>query len=498
MMTTPNNSNDSPDDALTSEPEIDTSVQRLPIQASPQPQSTTKRCLTNSKYNHSLQQPVPVSMYKQATCNESLFRQSRCGISMTSAILAFTLGFGIYWSFENLQLLLDPPSNPEIGSVLEKTSGVNTNDSEQPAERSGDDLKAVSVTHSNLENVVPISDERVTASHFVFATGTSKIAKITDRIARMDDEFSRLKVDIADLRKSEELRNEMVTKYTAWTKAISTGLLVIRTSTDESIESSLPLVFVPAGQFWMGQTSAQRGESARASAAAHYDFSHPAHPVQITSGYFIGMYEVTIGQFQEFAAQYDTVGTVAAPLRYARETDLNKPACNIDWNTAVAFCTWLSKINNIEVRLPSEIEWEYAARGNMYVQTFESIREKELVMGGPWPVDNQNLDRSWCGCVAMNSNVQEWTIDIWDEKVYGKRDAMLKSSRPNSRFLYVGNELSAVSSSTEPRAVRGSSFQDIPANRVLAIRRFKPINAREETLGFRIVVPILNDESTGK
>ena len=277
-MTTTNNSNDSPDDALTSEPEIDTSVQRLPIQASPQPQSTTKRCLTNSKYNHSLQQPVPVSMYKQATCNESLFRQSRCGISMTSAILAFTLGFGIYWSFENLQLLLDPPSNPEIGSVLEKTSGVNTNDSEQPAERSGDDLKAVSVTHSNLENVVPISDERVTASHFVFATGTSKIAKITDRIARMDDEFSRLKVDIADLRKSEELRNEMVTKYTAWTKAISTGLLVIRTSTDESIESSLPLVFVPAGQFWMGQTSAQRGESARASAAAHYDFSHRHRP----------------------------------------------------------------------------------------------------------------------------------------------------------------------------------------------------------------------------
>ncbi|MDA7950892.1 MAG: formylglycine-generating enzyme family protein [Pirellulaceae bacterium] len=311
------------------------------------------------------------------------------------------------------------------------------------------------------------------------------------QINRLDDEFSRLKINLADLKLADELHAKATTKNAILAKAILSGRLHLRTSVNPSDKTIIPLVYVPAGKFLMGQTAMQRSESARKSAAAHYDFSFPAHLVDIQSGYFIGAFEVTVGQLAEFAAHQVLDDGTDGKLQHSSEIDRSKPACNISWKTASKYCEWLTEINHgLTVRLPTEIEWEYAARGNTYIQQFESTSEPAMILGGPWPVNTNTLDRAWCGCVAMNSNVQEWTIDAWDEKVYQKRRAMSDTPLNNNTFLYGGHQQESSGEPSGLRTIRGSSYQDIAANRVVALRRFKPESTEEKTIGFRIVVPI--------
>jgi formylglycine-generating enzyme required for sulfatase activity len=225
----------------------------------------------------------------------------------------------------------------------------------------------------------------------------------------------------------------------------------------------------------MGQTDTARIESATASGSSHFDFCVPSHYVHVKMGFFLGTTEVTRGQWMQFLRSTNTV-----------PGDLNYPVTNVPHDAAIKYCEWLSQINGITVRLPTEIEFEYALRGNCHVQETESSRERAIIMGGPWPVDAPELDDSWTGAVGLNSNVQEWCIDLWDDKLYEKR--VSKLSRGNS-FIYQGFDASAISSES-PRVVRGASFRDIPANKHPALRRYKSSDSREDSLGFRVVVPI--------
>jgi formylglycine-generating enzyme required for sulfatase activity len=360
------------------------------------------------------------------------------------------------------------------------------------------DTKAVEAPHAAaaIDESKPPSPKNATPTQAVLPTAetrtldrtnsdsipSSPVDGVMKRIYRLDDEFSRLKIELNDLKTAEETLRQQTSTAIAWAKTIARGQMNLRASKSELSDLHIPLVFVPSGQFVMGQTEIQRLNSASTSSAAHFDFSFPSHSVNVEMGYFIGVYEITLGQIEDFVRDRNQA--------IRKDLDRNHPVSNIDWTTATEFCHWLSEINGIQVRLPTEVEWEYAARGNLQIQRFESAQELNVLVGGPWTVDNPVLDRSWCGCVAMNSNLQEWTIDTWDDKAYSKRAATLESESPGSKYVYKGFTPSSTNSSVEPRAVRGSSFQDIPANRVLAIRRFKPISASEETLGFRIVVPI--------
>ena len=466
-------------------PEVIPNLQRPANQSQQQPRRNKVggNPIKSTADQKAIQSPAPVPPKEQKSCDEPLNRHPQGNFLFT--VLAVVVGIGIFWCFQNLGPIVGPVSDSGPRRTVERRG--NNSETDLSTEKSRQEAKGAIPPPQVAQNVV-VSEKAVVESRPFLAPVTPNIDQIPDRMLRLDDEFSRLKIDIADWKKTDELRRQSAARNSALARAILSGGLLLRTSSDERIKTNIPLVFVPAGQFIMGQTTAQRGESARASLAGHFDFSHPAFPVQVKSGFFIGTYEVTVGQIQEFAAQNAVPGTATASTR--NEAYLHKPASNIDWSTAVAFCQWLSKINGVPVRLPTEFEWEYAARGNSFVQSVEGLREKENVVGGPWSVDYPSLDRSWCGCVAMNSNVQEWTMDVWEEKLYGTREAGLKASGPNASFVYLGPESEAIYPSLEPRAVRGSSFQDIPANRVLAIRRFKPVDAREPTLGFRIVVPV--------
>ncbi len=139
---------------------------------------------------------------------------------------------------------------------------------------------------------------------------------------------------------------------------------------------TLELVRVPAGEFVMGSDTAKDN--------AAYDDELPPHKVYLDE-YLIGKYPVTVAQFDAFvkAKNYQTTAeqkgsswadsegkeVKGADWRNPRgsKSDVaqkqNHPVTHISWNDAVAFCQWASEVSHGKAVLPSEAEWEKAARG---------------------------------------------------------------------------------------------------------------------------------------
>jgi formylglycine-generating enzyme required for sulfatase activity len=82
----------------------------------------------------------------------------------------------------------------------------------------------------------------------------------------------------------------------------------------------------------------------------------PAHRVTITKGFWMGQTEVTVGAYKHFATASGQQQRRAPSFNSGWAND-NMPIVNVTWNDAHHYCTWAGG------RLPSEAEWEYAARG---------------------------------------------------------------------------------------------------------------------------------------
>src|SRR5581483_2793011 len=117
----------------------------------------------------------------------------------------------------------------------------------------------------------------------------------------------------------------------------STGVLMIR---------------IPAGKFRMGNDQATDPKVlGQYEFLTHGDYDEqPVHDVTISHEFFMSETEITAEQFAEFRMDYQDVGP------------FSPYATGISWDDAVAFCDWLSKKEKRPYRLPTEAEWEYAAR----------------------------------------------------------------------------------------------------------------------------------------
>lgn len=184
------------------------------------------------------------------------------------------------------------------------------------------------------------------------------------------------------------------------------------------------LVFVPAGQFTMGHAEEQ-GQAREIEFSPRWN-DRPAHRV-LLPGYFIGKYEVTWAQYERFLAETPSFApsgsrTLTVDGRVHRAED-NHPVFRVSWKAAEAYCRWA------QVRLPTEAEWEHAARGareGLYPwgASSPSTRHANLFgaqdgqsvtcPGGSFP-----LDTSEFGCVDMAGNVSEWVADLFGPYVDG-------------------------------------------------------------------------------
>src|SRR3990172_3654371 len=120
------------------------------------------------------------------------------------------------------------------------------------------------------------------------------------------------------------------------------------------------LVLIPAGEFTMGSPGSDKDVPID---------EKPQHRVRITRPFFLGAYEVTVGQFRQFVKETgrktEDIPTKGGLVSWNnpgwQQTD-EHPAVWVNWHEAVAFCGWLSRKEGKTYRLPAEAEWEYACR----------------------------------------------------------------------------------------------------------------------------------------
>jgi formylglycine-generating enzyme required for sulfatase activity len=176
-----------------------------------------------------------------------------------------------------------------------------------------------------------------------------------------------------------------------------------------------PMVLVPAGEFLMG--SGKDSKSAQ-------DDERPAHRVY-RDDYYIDQYEVTTARYAKFFQETKW----REPYLWSEQVlkqHTNKPVVGVDWNDAVAYCSWAGK------RLPTEAEWEKAARGTdqrMYPWGDQAPTDQRANFdhccdfkdyGALTEVGSFEGGKSPYGAYDMAGNVWEWVADWYDEHYYGK------------------------------------------------------------------------------
>jgi len=221
----------------------------------------------------------------------------------------------------------------------------------------------------------------------------------------------------------------------------------------------LILVCVPAGEFLMGAADAAKNADSD---------EKPQHKVHLDE-FWMGKYPVTNAQYRAFlqAAQYP----------YEKKLPKGKddhPVVYVSWQDATAFCTWAAQVSGVPVRLPSEAQWEKAARGtdgrtypwgeqepDANLANFNS-NDRDTTEVGRYP-----KGASPYGALDMAGNVWEWVND-W----YGDYSVSPASNPPGP-------------TSGNTKVLRGGSWYDSGSYLRVAYRNYDSPTTRGIDIGFR-------------
>ena len=224
------------------------------------------------------------------------------------------------------------------------------------------------------------------------------------------------------------------------------------------------MVSIPAGTFRMGDMSGD-GQSDE----------KPVHRVRV-SAFNLGKYEVTFAQWDACVADGGCGGY--RPEDYGSGRD-NHPVINVSWDNVQTFIFWLNKKTGGNFRLPSEAEWEYAARAGSKTKyswgnSIGSNRANCDGCGSRWDDDRTapvgSFSANAWGLHDMHGNVWEWTEDCWNDSYAG--------APSDGRAWELGN--------CGQRVVRGGSWDVEPGGLRSAFRGRAPRSGRSFSVGFRL------------
>jgi sulfatase modifying factor 1 len=212
------------------------------------------------------------------------------------------------------------------------------------------------------------------------------------------------------------------------------------------------LVLIPGGEFLMGQNDGR-------------DEERPVHRVTVAP-FRLYRYQVTNADFAQFR-----------PIPFDCPTH---PVTSVNWFDAVEFCEWLALRWSIPVRLPTEAEWEFAARGGLAQKLYPwgddpvtSRRDYATRWtNGPEPVGTSEPNAF--GLFDMCENVHEWCSDWYDPRYYDDSPA----DNPQGPATGVR------------RASRGGAWRHHIKIARCAARSSIPPEFRYADYGFRIAAPL--------
>jgi serine/threonine-protein kinase len=222
---------------------------------------------------------------------------------------------------------------------------------------------------------------------------------------------------------------------------------------NNSVVSGLPpapegMVAVPGGLLRMGTTQAELQRWTNEYGWPLAVNESPQHSVTLAP-FFLDRVETTNEQYAAFieatgrpppANSFDPNGlNVWKDGRYPQGL-AQHPVVNVTWEDARAYCAWAGK------RLPTEAEWEWAAKGPEgwlwpWGQTFDQgrVNTKERGLGTTAPVRSDALNASWIGALDLGGNVWEWTSSLGLPYPYDQTDGRENLQRPGARVLRGGS-----------------------------------------------------------
>ena len=262
------------------------------------------------------------------------------------------------------------------------------------------------------------------------------------------------------------------------------------------------MVVVPAGSFTMGSPPDEEGRN---------DNEGPQHRVTIAKPFAVGKYEVTRGEFARFVeatghATRGSCSTYEGGVRKDRsdrnwrnpgfaQSERDPVAC-VNWHDARAYVSWLSNKAGKPYRLPSESEWEYAARAGTTTARYwaaSASAQCSYANGADSSFKDRNRDWEWeiapcrdgiahtapVGSFAANrfgfhdllGNVWEWTEDCWHETYEGA---------PSDDRAWTAD------SDCSKRVLRSGSWFNGPDILRVAFRTMFSTGNRNDGVGFRV------------
>lgn len=229
------------------------------------------------------------------------------------------------------------------------------------------------------------------------------------------------------------------------------------------------MVTIPAGAFWMGDVDAPE--------------EWLQHEVALPA-FAIGKYPVTNSQYAIFAQRFPQHRPRGVNWFFTTPPAdrFDHPVTGVSWHDAVAYCAWLAQQTGRRYRLPTEAEWEKAARGTdgrtyPWGEAPPTPERCNLQNNRTRSVTASAEGCSPYGVCDLVGNVREWTTTRWGEEA--RRATFTYPYRPDEREApgERANEL---------RICRGGAYDDPPALLKCSARTIAHSDARLPTVGFRV------------
>jgi len=276
----------------------------------------------------------------------------------------------------------------------------------------------------------------------------------------------------------------MHSKYKS-TLLILVIMLYIGTTAALTASNSTPLpdmVLVDAGSFLMGT-------------ATHTPDEQPIHRVEFTNSFLIGRYEVTYDEFDRFS-----IATKRSLLEDIDNQRGSLPARDVQWFQAITYCNWLSNEHGFTpcynsrgtiyypesdgYRMPTEAEWEYAARGGSLSEgyIFAGSDDAQTVAWYGTSADKVHpvgqKPANELGLYDMSGNVWEWCYDWYGTTYYADSSENNPTGPLRSDIdpQYDGN-----------RVRRGGSYNEASFHCMIIARSYDGPKQRDRACGFRLV-----------